>query len=146
MPTGTPNTQSRCVLDECSRGGKFRRGMCDAHYIQLRRREDPTLSSRTRQTAPIPKWHDVAHLVEVTATGCWRWLGHCLSSGYGRVGARGILAHRLAYEELVGPIPDGLEIDHLCRNRGCVNPAHLEPVTHVENLRRAHLARKAVAS
>ena len=46
------------------------------------------------------------------------------------------LAHRMIYELLVGPIPDGLEIDHLCRNRGCVNPGHMEPVTHRENLMR----------
>lgn len=66
---------------------------------------------------------------------CWRWLGIPNASGYGclRVGGRTTLAHRFGFEMLVGPIPAGLELDHLCRNRWCVNPAHLEPVTGREN-------------
>jgi hypothetical protein len=71
-------------------------------------------------------------------TGCWLWTGCLTSKGYGHFGLnrRAILAHRAAYELLVGPIPSGLELDHLCRVRSCVNPAHLEPVTHAENVRR----------
>lgn len=70
---------------------------------------------------------------------CWEWAGTRGSNGYGlwllpgRVSA---MAHRVAYEEMVGPIPEGLSLDHLCRNRACVNPDHLEPVTvRVNNLR-----------
>ena len=65
--------------------------------------------------------------------GCWMWTGRQIK-GYGQYGSR--LAHRVAYLLLVGPIPDGLEIDHTCRRPLCVNPAHLEPVTRAENQRR----------
>lgn len=68
---------------------------------------------------------------------CWWWQG-ATNEGYGRFfdGKGSKAAHRWAYENIVGPIPDGLVIDHLCRNRGCVNPAHMEPVTDRENILR----------
>ena len=68
---------------------------------------------------------------------CWEWTG-ARSGGYGRFsfGGRIAYAHRIAYEIWVGPIPEGLQIDHLCRNRACVRPDHLEPVTHKENILR----------
>lgn len=69
---------------------------------------------------------------------CWIWTGARTSSGYACVGADGKrhLGHRRAYELLIGPIPAGLTLDHLCRNQLCINPAHLEPVTMRENNRR----------
>jgi len=68
--------------------------------------------------------------------GCWEWIASRDPNGYGRIwaeGSRVVMAHRLVYEMVVGPIPDGLFLDHLCRNRGCVRPDHLEPVTCREN-------------
>jgi len=68
-------------------------------------------------------------------TGCWKWVGSRNGNGYGNFYWNGRLrnAHRFAYEHFVGLIPEGLEPDHLCRNRWCVNFEHLEPVTHKEN-------------
>lgn len=81
-------------------------------------------------------------------TGCWLWGGRLTSDGYGRFFVAKKLrgAHRVAYQLYVGPIPDGLVIDHKCRNRCCVNPDHLEPVTNEENMRRGHHATKTHCS
>ena len=71
-------------------------------------------------------------------SGCWLWTATTDWAGYGRIKVAGRMqrSHRIAYEALIGPIPFGLHIDHLCRVPNCVNPAHLEPVTSKENLRR----------
>lgn len=69
---------------------------------------------------------------------CWIWTGYTHPSGYGRIYAdgRAYQAHTFGFLRLVGEIPDGLEPDHLCRNKSCVRPSHLEPVTHLVNCQR----------
>lgn len=87
--------------------------------------------------------------VRVDAEGCWLWTRAKSGAGYGqlRVAGKVVYAHRFAYELLVGPIPEGLTLDHLCRVRACANPKHLEAVTLRANLlrgtsRNANNARK----
>jgi len=97
----------------------------------------------TREASyPIEPWvyeHRLLSKVEVDDNGCWLWTGPRNRGGYGgtiRAWRTGWLAHRLAYTVMVGEIPDGFQIDHLCRVRHCINPTHLEAVTQAENLRR----------
>ena len=86
--------------------------------------------------------------IEVAPNGCWQWNGACSDTGYaaftkymeGKV--LDCSGHQWAYEYFVGPIPDGLQLDHLCRNRSCVNPDHLEVVTSAENTKRGIVARR----
>lgn len=73
--------------------------------------------------------------IEVNEAGCWVWQKYTTPKGYGRIGR--LRAHRVAFEVFRGTIPAGLEIDHLCRVRNCVNPDHLEPVTGRENIMRS---------
>ncbi|GAB3776674.1 hypothetical protein GCM10027600_42800 [Nocardioides ginsengisegetis] len=98
------------------------RGLCRLHYERATRGYVPRTPA-----SPLDSWFE-------KTKGCWIWKGHITRYGYGQL--RGKKAHRLVYEAMVGPIPEGLVIDHLCRNRACVNPEHMEPVTNEENLDR----------
>ncbi len=130
---------TRCSIAGCERVARAR-GWCTLHWDRWRRHGDPTYSVLRRadgtQTTSQRFW------ARVDVGLCWEWDG-ATNCGYGlfRVGGRSVRAHRWAYEALVGPVDTGLQLDHLCRNRRCVNPDHLEPVTPAENTRRAQLAR-----
>ena len=88
--------------------------------------EDPAMSEIDRERTLARFWAKVNK-----TDGCWEWSGAINTGGYGSFwnGIREVKAHRFAYELLCEQIRDGLTLDHLCRNRSCVNPAHLEPVT-----------------
>jgi hypothetical protein len=123
-----------CTIEGCIKP-QVALGLCRNHYMrQHRRGGDPAVSlPRGNFSTPVSSR---TRMYEKRKNGCWIWQGHLNHHGYGAtgVGGRGILAHRAFYEELVGPIPDGMELDHLCANEACVNVEHLEPVTKAENI------------
>lgn len=97
--------------------------------------------------------NDFWFMVDVEPTGCWSWTDRKDPKGYGRfsrvwVDATTAFVHRLAYMAIIGPIPDDLPLDHLCRNRACCNPSHLEPVSAGVNVLRGEslAARNAAAT
>lgn len=102
----------------------------------------PGHQRRTRSDWTLLFWSKV----DKQTNGCWLWLGSKQQDGYGHFTLERVsgtwtkCAHKVAYELLVGPVPDGLVLDHAkCQNKGCVNPAHLEPVTQKVNLLRSKL-------
>lgn len=131
--------QRTCRIRGCDRPRKAF-GLCSMHYqrwvrsgaVILRPRPTPhdRFWEKVNRDGPVPD-----HAPDLGA--CWLWMGAKAGKGYGvfRISKprRMVYAHRFAYELLVGPIPVGLTLDHLCRNEACVNPRHVEPVTSREN-------------
>jgi hypothetical protein len=140
-----------CSIEECGKP-VYGRGWCQKHYMRWYYLKTP----RAHKPRPLPRPAEERFWPKVQKTdGCWLWTG-AKSKGYGSFrpdNKTNGWAHRFAYELLVGPIPDGLHIDHLCRVPACVNPAHMEIVTLVENVLRGNSipavrarARKGVTS
>lgn len=128
----------KCAVDDCEQRSKCH-GWCNVHYMRWYKHGDPLFPTLARG-APLADrliWYS-----RDGANGCRVWIGEIIWNGYGRVYGHGkkVLAHRASYETFVGPIPEGLQIDHLCRNRACILPTHLEPVTASENSRRGWAA------
>lgn len=136
-------THRTCERQDCTNGGQIRRGLCAKHYQRLRIHGDPSVRLGPKPRSDMESL--LAAVAEVTDSGCWLVRRRTLA-GYGQVvrSGRPRLAHRMSYELFVGPIPEGLDLDHLCRNRPCCNPEHLEPVTRRENLMRSPIAPAAI--
>ena len=121
--------ERKCSVDGCS--GKYRsRGFCSSHYSRAIRAGELSVIQPQRPD-------DERFWANVDASGdCWEWTSALHPSGYGYFTAKGRKswrAHRYAWTLLVGEIATGMTLDHRCRNRRCVNPDHLEPVTSEEN-------------
>lgn len=122
-----------CSIGDCERVGRIRRGWCDMHYSRWQRRGVPTAARRT-VAERLMRRASVVQRVD-GFDECWEWTG-TRSGGYGmvQVGGRAHPAHRMALIHLGGiAVSDDHEVDHLCRNRACIRPSHLEAVTHREN-------------
>jgi hypothetical protein len=129
-------TGRTCSVDGCEWAGQLRKGWCNKHYRRWMNTGDPERVDRLRidGTEAERFWPRV----DKRPDGCWIWTGSTDGHGYGQFRADGTMvkAYRWAYEDTHGPVPAGLELDHVCRVRRCVNPDHLEPVTHRENVLR----------
>jgi hypothetical protein len=117
-----------CTIEQCDRTVRAR-GLCSAHYRAAQRGTFDPSTGRDDRSRVVGRPFEQRLASRVIVSDCWVWTGAKVY-GYGRINAPGFstLAHRWVWENLVGPIPDGLTLDHLCRNRACVNPDHLEPV------------------
>ena len=128
-----------CIVDDCAspRWAKRTSGYCVKHQRRVDRHGSPDMVRGFRSDEDR-----FLALTYASGDGCLLWRGNTNDQGYGRfsVEGRSVPAHRWAYEHFVGPIPEGMEPDHLCRVRNCVNHEHIEPVTHRENSQRAAYA------
>jgi hypothetical protein len=116
-----------CAVEGCS-GKSYCKGLCTKHY--QRQRTHGTTDAQVAPTTEERFWAKVNK-----TDGCWNWAGSTTHNGYGdfQNGGKTLRSHRVSYEWANGPIPDGMQIDHICHNRRCVNPEHLRTVTPKQN-------------
>lgn len=131
-------TPKKCKVDGCDRPSRCF-GMCGKHYQRVYKHGDPHYTKMPSLGLPL---RDRLLMNCKTVGDCWEWTG-AKNKGYGRIQIahperKSRQVHRVAYEIYIGPIPEGLTLDHLCRNKACFNPSHLEPVTAVENVLRGN--------
>lgn len=131
-----------CSVTYCEKP-RYCKGLCTRHYNKIR--TFGSVEDTAGDHAPLRLRIERSHRVN-PETGCWDWLGSFRGGGYARISVkdRPVPAHRVSFEVFRYSIPDGLVLDHLCRDRGCVNPWHLEPVTIGENTRRSPTAPSAL--
>lgn len=125
-----------CSVEGCGKEAKSR-GVCNTHYMQLRRAGLAPIGTKARGTVEDRFWRHVEKNED-----CWTWTGSLKSDGYGRLGAGGasgryLCAHRVSYELHHGEIPKGMVVMHECDNPACVNPAHLSLGTYSDNTQQA---------
>lgn len=120
--------KTSCSIDGCEKP-KRKRGWCNSHYMNWFRRGDP--SKFAPRPTPEERFWSKVNKTE----SCWIWMGVTNDSGYGlhSVNKVHVRAHRFSWETLVGLIPEGMQIDHQCRKRDCVNPSHLRLATNKQN-------------
>ena len=119
-----------CSIEGCTKSGKLTRGWCVTHYNRWVTHGDPEKTLYIRNDPERRFW------IKVTKTpSCWEWNAAKSYDGYGlfNLGGKSRKAHRVAYTFVHGGIPEGKELDHVCRNRACVRPDHLRPVTNKQN-------------
>lgn len=148
--TGDEMSERTCSIEGCNRA-HYGRGYCTLHWNRWRRTGDPLMVrphgapagdvaerfwSKVDKDGPIPPYRP-------ELGPCWIWTRARDPKGYGEFGLarRSLRAHRWAWIDANGPVPDGLELDHLCRVPACVRPSHLEAVTSAENIRRGMAGR-----
>lgn len=129
------NSDNICSVDDCGRTAFNDRGWCQAHYKRWQKYgdidADRPVRFQKRGDTEACFWAKVQK-----TESCWNWTGSTSTVGYGqlRVAGRILWAHRMSYERVNGPIPAGMQIDHICHNRLCVNPDHLRVATKKQNM------------